>query len=284
LLFKEFILLKIIKIDSWVAMQQAASSMILWGFRGQADCDWKLDTTFYRLAEKNNILGSMLWHKEYHMLRQFTRRATHYCEHTPTENDLFEWLSLMQHHGSPTRLLDLSHSMFIAAFFAMENAQKDAAIWAVNLEQIRRTNMDKYGMDSYRTNIDNFNTEIIAVANEIISKDGKEKPNVDKGVILIEPEKLHERILNQQGLFLFPTDINCSISDNLGINAIDPKTVNSELSFVDSRKDYIIKFIIPFEFKREILQSLDSMNINSRTLFPGLDGFARSMQTLMLMP
>lgn len=265
-------------------MQQVASNMLLWGFRGQADCSWKLDTTFYRLAEKNKILGNMLWHKEYFMLRQFTRRATHYCEHTPIENDLFEWLSLMQHHGSPTRLLDLSHSMFIAAFFAMENAEKDAAIWAVNLHKIRRENMEKYGMDSYRTNIDHFNNEIITVANQIISKDGKEKPKSDKGVFPIEPEKLHERILNQQGLFLFPTDINSSILDNLGIKEIDHNILNSETSSIDSQNDYVIKFIIPYEFKREILQSLDSMNINSRTLFPGLDGFARSMQTLMLLP
>lgn len=265
-------------------IQQVASDMILWAFRGQEDSKWDLNSTFHRIAEKHKLYAKMFWHKEYYMLRQFTRRARHYCEHIPPENDLFEWLSIMQHHGAPTRLLDFSHSMFISAFFAMENANSDAAIWAINLQYIQRESMAQYGIDADRTNIDHFNLEMIKVANRIISDDGKKEPDTVKGVFNIEPERLHERILNQQGLFLFPTDIGCGFAENIGIIGLDHNFINSVISQIDKTQDFIIKFIIPYELKREILNSLHSMNINARTLFPGLDGFARSMQTLMLGP
>lgn len=276
--------LKVIEIDSWPKFQEATENMILWGFRGQADSSWDLETTFHRLAARNKIHQPMYWHKEYFMLRQFTRRARHYCEHIPPQTDLFEWLSLMQHHGCPTRLLDFSHSMYIASFFALENAEKDSAIWAINLEKLRRESMERYGLNSHKTNIDHFNIEMIAVANSLISANGKEQPDVYDGVFHVEPERLHERILNQQGLFIFSANIGKSVFENLGLEPGSHHAVNSKVANIDTNNDAMVKFIIPISLRKTILKNLDSMNVNARTLFPGLDGFARSMQTLMLGP
>lgn len=50
----------------------------------------------------------------------------------PEMDDYFGWLSLMRHHQLPTRLLDWSESLGVAAFFAVEETDvtEDAVIWA----------------------------------------------------------------------------------------------------------------------------------------------------------
>jgi len=38
----------------------------------------------------------------------------------------------MQHHGAPTRLLDATYSVYVAAYFALEETWNDCAVWAIN--------------------------------------------------------------------------------------------------------------------------------------------------------
>ena len=70
--------------------------------------------------------------------RQFRRAFHHYADNIPRPDDAMEWLSLMQHHGAPTRLLDFTWSPYVAAFFALYRATADAAVWAFNPAQISR--------------------------------------------------------------------------------------------------------------------------------------------------
>jgi hypothetical protein len=59
-------------------------------------------------------------------------------------------------------------------------------------------------------------------------------------------------------------------------NVTEVKFENLE-TFHTSSVD-VIKINLPSDWHREILLDLDSMNINSVSLFPGLDGFARSLR------
>lgn len=105
-------------------------------FRGQGVEDWSLSSTFDRWfkgdrEDKVKVAD--------HLLEQFKKE----CELEPipeqARQDKILMLSLAQHNGLPTRLLDWSESPYVAAFFAFSghirhgiSLEKNIAIWTLN--------------------------------------------------------------------------------------------------------------------------------------------------------
>jgi type I restriction enzyme M protein len=64
----------------------------------------------------------------------FKRAALPHLDANPRNK--WEWLSLAQHHGLPTRLLDWTFNPMVALYFAVEdNDDHDAVIFALNAEK-----------------------------------------------------------------------------------------------------------------------------------------------------
>jgi hypothetical protein len=125
-----------------------------WIFRGKGNATRRLKTSLERACEdfpEDHYLKDPR-DAEILLLREFRRRFHHYLRYTPREDDCLEWLSLMQHYGAPTRLLDFTYSFYVAAFFALEKKKDDYAIWAVRSTwavEESRNKFDKCG-EEYR--------------------------------------------------------------------------------------------------------------------------------------
>jgi hypothetical protein len=102
-------------------------------FRGQSSADWELVPSAYRvfvtLAKKVGFDASFSTQIERDTYREFEIQA----RLTGAQN-ILERLSVAQHHGVPTRLLDWTLNLTIGAYFAVfAQDHGDAAVWALDL-------------------------------------------------------------------------------------------------------------------------------------------------------
>ena len=97
-----------------------------WLYRGQND-DWPLMTAIERALigwrlplQDGNVI-------EFQTIREFRRRARE-PQHRAVETDTLYCLSLMQHHGAPTRLLDCTDKRVAQELWKMaQEYQAEAA-------------------------------------------------------------------------------------------------------------------------------------------------------------
>jgi hypothetical protein len=236
----------VIRLRSWEEYLSVISDSPYqhWAFRGQRDASAPLYCALSRYLMAFGIDRRAWRAQEERILRVFKRKAIHFLDHVPHPDDDFEWLALMQDHGAPTRLLDFSWSPYVAAFFALHNTTVEGVIWACNPVQIeKQKEADLKDPGTYRKHF---------VANS--------KPFVWLG----EPHAMNQRLIAQSGTFLVPGILHESIEEIL-------------MSYPNP-KETVIKFILPADKIRDKgMRELYRMNITQATLFPGLDGLARSL-------
>jgi FRG domain-containing protein len=207
--------------------------------------------------------------RELAVIREFMRRAHHYLSDLPDKRNAFEWLALMQHHGAPTRLLDWTYSLHVATHFALAKASRgesdDLAIWMLDTEWCRRAST---------TACEIAKRPAPSLAMWPIESDVEERASADLlapdrplSVWPINPFRLNERLTLQKGLFLAPGQPTRSFVENL-----------LALPGHDDRAN-VARFIVRHSLIPQIAKELYDTNVTEATLFPGLDGFARSLWT-----
>lgn len=237
---------KVTRLESWEQYLSIIgdSPYRNWAFRGQRDASAPLYSALSRYFMAFRLDPRAWAEQEERILRIFKRKAVHFLDHVPERGDDFEWLALMQDHGAPTRLLDFTWSPYVAAFFALHNTTQEGVIWACNPAEIeKRKEVDLQKPGSFRKYF------LVGSA-----------PFVWMG----EPYVMNRRLIAQSGTFLVPGVLDRSIEDIL--------------RDYPNPKDTLAKFIVPAAKIREKgMRELYRMNITQSTLFPDLDGLARSL-------
>ncbi|MEN6565301.1 MAG: FRG domain-containing protein [Veillonellales bacterium] len=103
-------------------------------FRGQSDYRFQLSPSIFR----QGINYDNISHNEAEMYFEFIRR---YPEYSTNHKSIFEWLTLMQHYGLPTRLLDWTNNLLVALYFGCEkDFDKDSAIYIFDPHTLYKEN------------------------------------------------------------------------------------------------------------------------------------------------
>jgi hypothetical protein len=215
-------------------------------FRGLSDASHRLHTTLVRLNEKYAVL-------ERHLLRNFRK----YAHRDVVERDsLWHWLSVAQHHGLPTRLLDWSYSPFVSLHFATANLELfevNGAVWSINYELAHEDVPEPLLKELRKEGAHTFTAEILSRA--VSSLDEFDALRDKPFLLFFEPPSIDDRIVNQFALFSIMSRASALVDD-----------------WAEMNPELCRKIIIPASLKWEVRDKLDQANITERVLFPGLDG------------
>jgi|tagenome__1003787_1003787.scaffolds.fasta_scaffold20852673_2 hypothetical protein len=216
-------------------------------FRGLARSSYQNVSSLARLSGEYRKL-------ERHLIRNF-RKYAHREAPGPTT---WDWLSLAQHHGLPTRLLDWTFSPLVALHFATASwAEEEALLLAVDAEAAHQMlpHALRESLDSEGALV--FTTQMLAKHAADLDEFNELGEDLDPFVLFFEPPSLDERIVNQAAVLSASSDPGFQIEE-----------------WLDAHPDLWCAWRIPPEVKAEVRERLDQANMNERVLMPDLDGLA----------
>ena len=196
-------------------------------YRGHSKVNYQLKPSLFR--NKNFV------ENEVEMIEEMLVNCSH--EFTDCHNQ-FEILVKLQHYGLPTRLLDVTENPLVALYFAAEQSEESYG----EVILFKKNNKVVYEFDE---SIQNFRIEHMEKC-------------VNLNHRVIKPRRTNERIRNQEGLFIYVSDLS-----------------GTERTLEDDRykKNGKVQLLI-IKDKKTILNELAMIGINKAKMYPEIDEVA----------
>lgn len=245
--------MKLHTVSTWDELARTLQQLDGWAFRGEQSADWDLFSSLSRRLMRFAADETLWPEREARAMRIFRRKAHNYLSDPRVTEDDLRTLAMMQHHGAPTRLLDFTKSPFVATFFALEHAQEEAAVFALDTPRLWAS-APRFDATLTRERIDPRlpgNFERYFAPNRL--------PLLWAG----EPAEMDRRLTAQSGLFLVPGVLHM--------------TLDQILKEYEPDGSLLVKIVVPARLRDEAMKALYRMNITYATLFPDLDGLGRSL-------
>ena len=226
------------------------ASSAMW-FRGHADARWELKPSAGRPFDLGGLVTTSmtrdgLYKQEAALLQRFRRDGYPFVQRLLSE---WEAITLAQHHGLPTRLLDWTSNPLVALFFAAEkHGDADGTVFAYRPRKSWDHHISMFPGQNPRSPV-------------------VPKPLETLGIKIVFPMLLADRLVAQSGGF--------TIQDPwLPLTGRDQEDFEEEsLDIVE-----ILKWNLPATAKPSILDELHRVSVNRRTLFPGLDSLGSGLR------
>ncbi len=234
-------------ITSWIERHFPGRSTLF--FRGQS-ADYPLLPSVARLKPKRDDLDLMA--TEQKLIRAFQRRSLPFLEMRPETP--WDWLTVAQHHGLPTRLLDWTVNAMSAVWFAVEQPGKDRAGYGVVWVFEAKEGLFGSGGDyvSTKQSCDDPDNE-------------PGRPfSLPRSCILV-PRYISKRIVAQGGYFTVHTS---------SPHPPHFRRLEEEPAF----EDRLMKLVIPAECFPTIRHQLTRMGTNAMTMYPDLVGLCQDIK------
>lgn len=220
-------------------------------YRGVARADWTTRTSLQRL-------GGPYAQVERHLLKDFRRYAHGRDFETAGDWDV---LTVGQHFGLPTRLLDWTYSPLVALHFATAeaaHADADAAVWVVDYAALNRAAPAPLAPALAAAGGNSFTTVALSAAGGL---DAFARLSPEPFVVMFEPPSMDARVVNQYAALSVANAADADVEALLTAHA--PALAR--------------RVVFDPDVKAVARERLDQANITERVLFPGLDGLSRSL-------
>lgn len=215
----------------------------LW-WRGHGEESWSLVPYVHREKRSDRYEKNIT-------IRFYNRARTRHSQ-CPADDDSPGWLFFMQHYGLPTRLLDWSESPMIAAFFVVNNRERDnqpGALWVLQPSLLNEAE----GM-----------SRAMKVAGDKDVRHIYQPPfrddvdEVDRIAAVLVPEQ----------------DIRMLVQ--LGTHTVHGS--DRAIEDHEHRDRLLMKWIVPAAAKPRLRAELNVMGIRTSTIFPDLEHLANELR------